>query len=92
VYWVWMLIVSLIAGIIFGPLARLVLPGKQNISLVWTILGGGIGAFIGGLIAKAFGVKDTPGLDWTQYLIQIICAVIVVAVIAGYQSRSKTSA
>ncbi|MFG1620256.1 GlsB/YeaQ/YmgE family stress response membrane protein [Kribbella sp. NPDC049227] len=91
-YWVWMLIVSLIAGIIFGPLARLVLPGKQNISLGWTILGGGIGAFIGGLIAKAFGVKDTPGLDWTQYLIQIICAVIVVGVIAGYQSRSKTAA
>ena len=32
-YWVWMIIVSLIAGII-GPLARLVLPGKQQHRLV----------------------------------------------------------
>jgi uncharacterized membrane protein YeaQ/YmgE (transglycosylase-associated protein family) len=87
-----MLIVSLIAGIIFGPIARLILPGKQNISLGWTILGGGIGAFIGGLIAKAVGVKDTAGPDWTQYLIQIVCAVIVVAIVAAYQGRSKTSA
>jgi len=91
VYWVWMLIVSLIAGIIFGPLARLVLPGKQNISLGWTILGGGIGAFIGGLIAKAFGVKDTPGPDWTQYLIQIVCAAIVVAIISARNSKTKAA-
>ena len=90
-YWVWMIIVSLIAGIIFGPLARLVLPGKQNISLGWTILGGGIGAFIGGLIAKLLGVKDTSGPDWIQYLIQIICAAIVVAIISSRNSRAKTA-
>ena len=90
-YWVWMLIVSLIAGVIFGPLARLVLPGKQNISLGLTILGGGIGAFAGGLIAKALGVKDTSGPDWIQYLIQIACAAVVVAIISA-RKGSKTAA
>lgn len=85
-YWVWMIIVSLIAGVIFGPLARLVLPGKQNISLFWTILGGGIGAFIGGLIAYALDLKDTDGPDWIQYLIQIACAAIVVAIISARNS------
>lgn len=88
-YWVWMLIVSLIAGIIFGPLGRLIAPGKQNISIGWTILGGGIGAFIGGLIAKAVGVKDTSGPDWIQYLLQAIAAAVVVMAIAAYQGRSK---
>ncbi|MGW6280731.1 GlsB/YeaQ/YmgE family stress response membrane protein [Kribbella sp. NPDC055071] len=87
-YWIWMIIVSLIAGVIFGPLARLVLPGKQNISLGWTILGGGIGAFIGGLIAYLLGVKDTSGPDWIQYLIQIVCAAIVIAVIAARKPRT----
>ncbi len=91
-YWVWMLIVSLIAGIIFGPLGRLIAPGKQNISIGWTILGGGIGAFIGGLIAKLLGVKDTDGPDWIQYLIQAIAAAVVVTLIAGYQSRNKAKA
>ena len=90
-YWVWMLIVSLIAGIIFGPLARLVLPGKQNIGLGWTILGGGIGAFIGGLIAYFLGVKDTSGPDWIQYLIQIVCAAIVIAFISSRKSGAKTA-
>lgn len=90
-YWVWMLIVSLIAGIIFGPLGRLLAPGKQNIGIFWTILGGGIGAFIGGLIAKALGVKDTSGPDWTQYLLQAIAAAVVVVIIAGFQRRSKAT-
>ncbi|NOL43307.1 GlsB/YeaQ/YmgE family stress response membrane protein [Kribbella sandramycini] len=84
-----MIIVSLLAGVIFGPLARLVLPGKQNISLGWTILGGGIGAFIGGLIAYFLDIKDTNGPDWIQYLIQIICAAVVIAIIAG--RKPKTS-
>jgi len=86
-----MLIVSLIAGIIFGPIGRLIAPGKQNIGVFMTILGGGIGAFIGGLIAKALGVKDTSGPDWTQYLIQAVCAAIVVTVIASLQGRNKTA-
>ena len=87
-YWIWMIIVSLLAGIIFGPLARLVLPGKQNISLGWTILGGGIGAFIGGLIAYFLDINDTDGPDWIQYLIQIVCAMIVIAVIAARKPRT----
>ncbi|MEU4194765.1 GlsB/YeaQ/YmgE family stress response membrane protein [Kribbella sp. NPDC026611] len=90
-YWIWMIIVSLIAGIIFGPLARLVLPGKQNISLGWTILGGGIGAFIGGLIAYFLGVKDTSGPDWIQYLIQIVCAAIVIAIISARNSKPRAA-
>ncbi len=90
-YWVWMIIVSLIAGVIFGPLGRLIAPGKQNIGIFWTILGGGIGAFIGGLIAKWIGVKDTKGPDWTQYLLQAIAAAIVVMLIAAFQRRGKTA-
>ena len=91
VEWVWMLIVSLIAGVIFGPLGRLIAPGKQKIGIGWTILGGGIGAFIGGLIALALDVKDTNGPDWIQYLIQAVCAAIVVMVIAARQGRGKAA-
>ncbi len=87
-FWIWMIIVSLIAGIIFGPLARLVLPGKQNISLGWTILGGGIGAFLGGLIAYFLGVEDTSARTGSV-LIQIICAAIVVAFISSRNSRRQ---
>jgi len=55
---IWEILGTIVFGAVIGVLARIVLPGKQNISLGWTILGGGIGAFIGGLIAKAFGVRS----------------------------------
>lgn len=72
---------GLFAGIIIGPLARLALPGKQDISLVMTIVVGAVGAIVGGLIAQAFGVGDTSGIDWIKLLIQIVVAA---GAIVGY--------
>lgn len=79
---------ALIAGIIIGPLARLVLPGKQNISIGMTILLGAVGAFVGGLIAQFLGVGDTAGIDWLKFFIQIAVAAGVVAVYAGSRTRA----
>lgn len=67
---------GLIAGIIIGPLARLVLPGKQNISLGMTILVGAVGAILGGFIAEAVGVGDTDGIDWIKLAIQVAVAAV----------------
>ncbi|MGD2060658.1 MAG: GlsB/YeaQ/YmgE family stress response membrane protein, partial [Acidimicrobiia bacterium] len=59
--WFWVIFWGLVAGIIIGPLARLILPGKQNISLGMTILIGAIGAIGGGLLYEAFGGSETSG-------------------------------
>ena len=34
-------------GLVVGGLARLVMPGKQNIGVVMTVILGAIGAFVG---------------------------------------------
>ncbi|WP_291050704.1 GlsB/YeaQ/YmgE family stress response membrane protein [Herbiconiux sp.] len=45
------LIISLIViGIIAGALARLIVPGKQNLSIPMTILLGIVGSFVGGFL------------------------------------------
>lgn len=45
------LIVSLIViGLIAGAVARLVVPGKQNLSVMATIVLGIVGSFVGGFI------------------------------------------
>ncbi|RFA17055.1 transglycosylase [Subtercola boreus] len=45
------LIISLIVvGLIAGALARLIIPGKQNLSIPLTILLGIIGSFVGGFL------------------------------------------
>ncbi len=62
---------GLLAGIIIGPLARLVLPGKQNLSMGVTIVVGAVGAIVGGFVAQALGVGDTRGIDWIKLLIQV---------------------
>jgi uncharacterized membrane protein YeaQ/YmgE (transglycosylase-associated protein family) len=88
--WLQTIIVSLLAGIVIGPLARLVLPGRQNISMGMTILIGALGALLGGLIANWVGVEDTAGLDWTQYLIQVAVAAVLVLAYGAMAGRRGT--
>ena len=89
--WLGNIIVSLLAGIIIGPLARLVLPGRQNISMGMTIVIGAVGAFLGGLVANWVGVSETSGLDWTQYAIQVGVAAVLVIAYGAMAGRSASS-
>lgn len=70
---------AIVIGIIIGVLARLVVPGRQRIGILWTIAVGIVAAFIGSGIAAAFGVADTKGVDWIEWLIQIGLAAVGVA-------------
>ena len=45
----------IVAGLVIGALARLVKPGKQNLSVVATLLLGLVGSVIGGLVANLLG-------------------------------------
>jgi uncharacterized membrane protein YeaQ/YmgE (transglycosylase-associated protein family) len=87
---VWTIIGALLAGIIIGPLGRLVVPGKQNISLFMTIVVGAVGALVGGFIAGLLGVGDTNGIDWIKLGIQVIVAAICVVLYVNMAGKSKT--
>ncbi len=84
---------TIIFGAVIGALARLVLPGKQNISIVMTIVLGIIGALIGyflwGLISgDGFTIDSTTGgIDWIRWIISIVVAAILVSVYAGTAGR-----
>lgn len=83
---------GLIAGIIIGPLARLALPGKQDISFGMTIVVGAVGAIVGGFIAQALGVGETPGIDWIKHFIQIgVAAAVAVWYINSQGGKSASS-
>ena len=81
---------GLVAGIIIGPLARLVLPGKQNISLVMTIVLGAVGAIVGGFAYEALGGGETSGIDWVRLLVQVGVAAVVVLIYGSTQKSSVT--
>ncbi|MEJ3744605.1 GlsB/YeaQ/YmgE family stress response membrane protein [Actinomycetes bacterium KLBMP 9797] len=86
---------AIIAGAIIGMLGRLLLPGRQNIS-VWLTIGVGIAAaLIGGVLADWLGVGETRGIDWIRHIIQVALAVLFVwiaARLAGGSTRRHTTA
>jgi len=81
---------AIIVGSIIGALGRLVVRGKQDISVIATILIGIVAALIGTFIAKALGVGDTNGVDWIKLVIQVVLAAVGVTVFAGSRTRART--
>jgi uncharacterized membrane protein YeaQ/YmgE (transglycosylase-associated protein family) len=84
--WVWTIVGALFAGLIIGPLARLVIPGKQDISLFGTIASGAVGALVGGSVAQLLGVGDTAGIDWIKLALQVGAGALAVF---GYMSLTR---
>ena len=83
------IITAIVIGAIIGALARLVLPGRQNISILLTVVVGIISAIIGTLLAKAVGVADTPGIDWIELILQVAVAAVGVTVVGSLNARRR---
>lgn len=82
------IIAAIVIGAIIGGLARLILPGKQNIPLWLTIVVGIGAALIGTFLARALGIStNTEGIDWLELIIQLVVAVIAVGAVVGIYSR-----
>lgn len=77
----------IIAGLIIGALARLVKPGRQNVSVLATLLLGLAGSVIGGLIASLLGTGDIFELNVLGFVIAVIAAVLLIGVVEGAASR-----
>ncbi|HEV3377768.1 MAG TPA: GlsB/YeaQ/YmgE family stress response membrane protein [Thermoleophilaceae bacterium] len=75
----------IVAGLIIGALARLLLPGKQKIGLLWTLALGLAGSVIGGTIANAIGTGDIWELNILGFCVAVVSsiALLVVAERAG---------
>lgn len=77
------LIISVIVvGLIAGALARLVVPGRQDISILMTIVLGIVGSFVGGFLGYLIFHKDAQNgfLQPSGIIGSIIGAIIVLLV------------
>jgi uncharacterized membrane protein YeaQ/YmgE (transglycosylase-associated protein family) len=81
------IITALIVGLIIGALGRLVVPGKQNIPIWLTMVIGVVAALLGTVLARAFGVESTNGIDWIELLFQVLLAALGVALVVGIVGR-----
>ncbi|MCR3749605.1 GlsB/YeaQ/YmgE family stress response membrane protein [Lentzea californiensis] len=65
------LFTALLFGAVIGGLGRLVIPGRQHVSLLATVLVGIVAALLGTAAATVLGVADTAGIDWIELALQV---------------------
>ena len=84
------IISAIIIGAVIGILGRLLVRGRQRISLLLTIVIGIIAALVGTYLATLVGVRDTGGVDWLELLFQVGLAAIFVAAVSGSRGRRRS--
>jgi uncharacterized membrane protein YeaQ/YmgE (transglycosylase-associated protein family) len=68
----------LVAGLVIGALARLVLPGKQRLSIWLTLLLGVLGSVVGGVIANLLGTGNIWELNVLGFVVAVVAAVALI--------------
>jgi uncharacterized membrane protein YeaQ/YmgE (transglycosylase-associated protein family) len=82
---------ALVVGLIVGALARLIMPGKQTIGVIMTIVLGALGSFIGSWLTYQFGYSNANGgFEIIPFLVGIIVAIILIAIYVGITGRRNT--
>ena len=84
------LITAIIIGAIIGGLGRTVVPGRQRISILMTILVGIAAALLGTGAATILGVADTSGVDWIELFLQVGLSAGGVVVMSEAQNHRRS--
>ena len=83
----------LVAGLVIGALARLLMPGKQHLSIVMTLLLGLTGSVIGGVVANVLGTGSIWELNVLGFVVAVVSAVLLIGVFEGLSnSRTRSDA
>jgi uncharacterized membrane protein YeaQ/YmgE (transglycosylase-associated protein family) len=76
-------------GLVVGGLGRLVIPGRNPIGLILTVLIGIVGSVAGGAATRAMA---GPGHSDLSFIVSVVIAAVLVALISGSQrGRSRRS-
>jgi uncharacterized membrane protein YeaQ/YmgE (transglycosylase-associated protein family) len=81
----------IVAGLIIGALARLLKPGKQNLSIWMTLLLGLVGSVIGGIVANLLGTGGIFELNVLGFVVAVIAALLLIGVAEGMSGSRHRS-
>ena len=78
--WVW----HVLLGAAIGIIARLILPGKENMGWIMTLLIGIVGSVAGRAIGDALGWAS-----WISFVIGVVIAIILIAIYSKIKGPKK---
>lgn len=83
------IIIWLIVGLVAGGIARLLVPGRQPMGLLMTMILGLAGSLVGGFISWAIFGNDPrdPGFHPAGLIMSTVGAIILLAIYVGYANR-----
>jgi uncharacterized membrane protein YeaQ/YmgE (transglycosylase-associated protein family) len=73
---------AIVAGLVIGALGRLILPGKQDISIIMTIVIGIVASLLATFILGAiFGYEnDNGGVRWWFWIVGAVLAAVGISI------------
>ncbi|GAA3943232.1 hypothetical protein GCM10023085_26260 [Actinomadura viridis] len=74
----------IVVGAVVGALARLIVPGRNPIGILLTILVGVVGAILGGVVADALGAGTLVAIVFS-----VVIAALGVAALTSLNSRGR---
>jgi uncharacterized membrane protein YeaQ/YmgE (transglycosylase-associated protein family) len=82
------IISAIVVGAIVGALARLIMPGKQSIGVIMTIVLGILGSLIGSWVTYQVGYSNSNG-GWAfiPFLVGVVVAIVLIALYVGITGR-----
>ena len=76
-------------GLFVGAMARLILPGRQRIGLLMTLVLGIAGSVIGGTVANAAGTGDIFELNIFGSIVAIVSAVVLLTIAEAATAKKR---
>lgn len=80
----------LLIGVVIGVLARLLRPGRQNLSMLATIGVGLVAALIGGVVASLIGTGGVDELNVWGFIAAVVAAIILIPVAEGIFGKRES--
>jgi uncharacterized membrane protein YeaQ/YmgE (transglycosylase-associated protein family) len=81
------ILAAIVVGLIAGFLARAIMPGRDKMGLLPTILLGLVGSFVGAFLFRLIGIGDGDNFDFGGIIAAVIGALIVLAIYNAVTGR-----
>ena len=84
------ILLYVLVGLVVGLVARLLLPGRDPIGIIGTIVLGIVGAVIGGWLFGAV-FEETEGVDWIGAIVVSMLLLFLYRKFAGGRTATRTT-